>query len=149
MKANPVLSHLITETEIHQFLELHEVKAGGNVAYAVTPEGLLIAIIKETATATPVTKHIGRLSILVNGHTLKVDPNKTLSIIGGENVSVSANTDANGNVSVTISSQGGSGGTTSEMEFSMGTFGDANSGQFGSDNSNILWDEFQTDPFNS
>lgn len=149
MKANPVLSHLIAETEIHQFLELHEVKAGGNVAYAVTPEGLLIAIIKESATATPVTKYIGRLSIVIDGNMLNVDPNKTLSIIGGENVSVSSNTDANGNVSVTISAQSGSSGVNDEMEFSMGTFDDANSGQFGPANSNILWDDFQTDPFNS
>lgn len=148
MKANPVLSHLIAETEIQQFLELHEIKAGGNVAYAVTPEGLLVAIIKESETTTPITKYIGRLSIIINGHTFNVDPNKTLSIIGGENVFVSSNTDANGNVSVTISAQSGSSGANDKMEFSMGTFDDINSGQFGPTNSNILWDDFQTDPFN-
>lgn len=147
MKANPVLSHLITENDIQQFLELHEVKAGGNVAYAVTPEGLLIAIIKESETATPVTKYIGRLSIIVNGNILNIDPNKTLSIIGGENVIVSSNTDINGNVSVTISAQLSSNGNNDKL--SMGTFDDANSGQFGPENSNILWNDFQTDPFNS
>ena len=148
MKTNPILSHLIAETEIHRFLELHEIKADGTVAYAVTPEGLLIAVIKQSASDKPITKHIGRLSIVVDGHTLNVDPNKTLSIIGGENVYVSANTDIDGNVSVTISAPSNSSILNDEMEFSMGSFDDPKSGQFGPENSNILWDKFQTDPFN-